>query len=176
MTETEKLEYIRGLAKESSTMKFGRYHLIVNEKEYPFIFKDSVKSGFFAELRGLSNWSFIQCRDAIIRIDERYENKNKGGGSIARSLIGGALFGTAGAVIGGSGGGVQVGTLTRLNINIYSREKSSTVPVIQIPLVQQPQNIQSIYYQRNVDWVKLFIERTTKYGATLAGEERKPNF
>ncbi|WP_010078305.1 hypothetical protein [Liquorilactobacillus mali] len=178
MTMERKLQYLRTLAAESTYLKLGtRYHLIISDHEAPVLFKNAVKkTGFWGSVTGgTTGWAYIACKSMVVRLDERYEDKNVGGGSFGKSLAGELLFGTAGAIVGGAGRGVQKSRLTKLNINIYDKDNMTMIPFLQLRLLAAPCDSRSITYQQKIDWVQKFIQLTTKYGASFQGEERKPD-
>ncbi|KRL07983.1 hypothetical protein [Liquorilactobacillus hordei] len=166
----EKLAFLQRRVELYQKMSNGRYHLYVNDDdaEDSGVFMDQAKSGLTA-----NQWSFIPCTSLLFRVDERYEDIVKGGGSFKKALVGGLLFGTTGAIVGGAGRGTQSSNLTTLNINCYINGQVRLVPEMSIKLVNHPIDTRTLEYQRIKDWLSQFTTIAQSHGAVYGGEERK---
>lgn len=64
------------------------------------IFMDKISEGFWADLTGKSRWSAMTYVGTDFWVEEKYDDGDSG---LTGAVVGGALLGVGGAIIGGAG-------------------------------------------------------------------------
>lgn len=96
----------------------------------------------------LSNNNLISIDTCSLRKVELYED-NTCAMSVGRAVVGGALFGTAGAIVGGSSGKNKIDNLTMV---IYT--KNLRQPQITVPLITNRTSKESSIYIRAIQFAR----------------------